>query len=490
VAQRVTPSGEQPGTSLEPDPFETGTHDLPVSKALADFMRGGWADAEAGAFRPVAPAARCAARRSRLSDSFPGERLVIPAGLPTPLANGQQLRFRPASDYAYLSGDRSEGGVLVLEPCSDGHESRLFLRPHSDRSTLDFFSDHRHGELWVGARPSLDEVAAGLELECNALERLGDALSAPVATRLLRGLDPDVDALVDSRDGDGDRELRAVCAELRLVKDAWEVEQVELAIAATIRGFEDIGRALPASLGDGGERRVEAAFCRRALVEGNGPAFAPIVACGPHATTLHWTRNEGPLRAGEVLLVDAGAESATLYAADLTRTFPVAGTFSDDQRRMLEIVNTSLEAGIGAVRPGRPFRDFHRAVAVALAQGLDNWGLLPVGAAESLDPESGLHRRYTLCAPGHMLGLDVHDCAQARAATYLDGVLEPGQVLTVEPGLYFQPDDMTLPPALRGLGARVEDDVVVTETGCRVLSAGLPRRADEVEAWLAGLREG
>src|SRR5436190_12767748 len=113
------------------------------------------------------------------------------------------------------------------------------------------------------------------------------------------------------------------------------------------------------------------------------------------------------------------AWSSDVCSSDLTRTFPVGGTFSDDQRRMLEIVNTALEAGIGAVAPARPFRDFHRAVAAALAQGLDEWGLLPVGAAESLGPESGLHRRYTLCAPGHMLGLDVHDCAHARAAAYL-----------------------------------------------------------------------
>jgi Xaa-Pro aminopeptidase len=486
VAERVAPPGEL--AQREPDPFETGRHDLPVSEALAEFMRGGWAAQEPPGTRALAPAARCAERRARLSEQFAGERLVVPAGRATTRGNGQQIRFRPASDYVYLSGDGSEGGVLVLEPTADGHEARLFLRPHSDRSTLDFFSDHLHGELWVGARPPLDDVAASLELECSAHAGLGDALSAPAPTRVLRGLDPEVDGLVDAAGRDGDRELRAACSELRLVKDAWEVEQVERAIATTIRGFEDVARVLPAALAGGGERQVEATFSLRALVEGNGPAFAPIAAGGAHATTLHWTRNDAPLRADDLLLLDAGAESATLYAADLTRTLPVGGAFSEPQRRLLEIVNAALDAGIAAVAPGRPFRDFHRAVAAVLADGLDDWGLLPVAAAESLDPESGLHRRYTLCAPGHMLGLDVHDCPHARAATYLDGVLEPGQVLTVEPGLYFQPDDLTLPPGLRGLGARVEDDVVVTGTGCRVLSTGLPRRPDEVEAWIAGLR--
>jgi Xaa-Pro aminopeptidase len=125
-----------------------------------------------------------------------------------------------------------------------------------------------------------------------------------------------------------------------------------------------------------------------------------------------------------------------------------------------------------------------------IAAGLEDWGVLTVPAEESLGPESGLHRRYTLCSSGHMLGLDVHDCAQARAATYLDGVLEVGNVLTVEPGLYFQPDDLTVPEELRGIGVRIEDDVVVTEDGCRVLSDALPRSADAVEAWMRDLATG
>jgi Xaa-Pro aminopeptidase len=122
-----------------------------------------------------------------------------------------------------------------------------------------------------------------------------------------------------------------------------------------------------------------------------------------------------------------------------------------------------------------------------IAAGLADWGVLKVSAEEALSPESGVYRRYTLCSSGHMLGLDVHDCAKARASTYLDGKLEVGHVLTVEPGLYFQPDDLTLPPELRGIGVRIEDDLLVTEDGFRVLSSALPRHPDDVEAWMAGL---
>jgi Xaa-Pro aminopeptidase len=424
-------------------------------------------------------------RRERLSAFLPGERLVISAGRPARRGNGQDLRFRAASDFVYLSGDGSAGGVLVLEPDGGGHVATLYLDPPSGRADLRFFNDYHQGELWVGRRPSLDDVEAALGLLCRPLAELRDALVGVGRTRVLRGQDAVLDALVPAEDPFPDRELRAILSELRLVKDSWEIEQIEAAVAVTMRGFEDAARAIPGGLGDGGERRVEVAFLSRARLEGNDAAFNPISAAGPHATTLHWTRNDGPLRTGDLLLLDAGAESRSLYAADLTRTYPVSGAFSPAQRRMLELVNDAHEAGLAAVAPGRPFTDFRTAVWAVMADGLADWGLAPAGV------DAGeFHRRYTICGPGHMLGLDVHDCSDARAATYLEGTLQPGHVLTVEPGLYFQADDLTLPEELRGIGVRVEDDVVVTETGYRNLSQGLPRRADDVEAWLADVQRG
>jgi Xaa-Pro aminopeptidase len=122
-----------------------------------------------------------------------------------------------------------------------------------------------------------------------------------------------------------------------------------------------------------------------------------------------------------------------------------------------------------------------------IAEGLHDWGVLKISPDEAMEPESGLYRRYTVCSSGHMLGLDVHDCAKARSEVYLDGVLEEGQVLTVEPGLYLQPDDLTLPPELRGIGVRIEDDLVITADGARLMSAGLPRHPDEIEKWMGTL---
>lgn len=448
-------------------------------------MLGGWGTPAPFEVRPLAPGERTAARRGRLSALLPGERLVLPAGRPAKRGNGQDLRFRAASGYVYLAGDGSAGGVLVLEPDGERHVATLYLDPPSGRDDLRFFNDFHHGELWVGRRPSLADVEEALGLPCRPLGELKGSLPGAERTRVLRGFDAEVDALVPAEDTFPDRELRAVLSELRLCKDAWEIEQIESAVAVTMRGFEDVARAMLGSLGEAGERAVEVAFLSRARLEGNDLAFNPIAAAGPHATTLHWTRNDGPLRAGDLLLLDAGAESRTLYAADLTRTYPVSGTFTPAQRRMLELVNDAHEAALDAVAPGRLFSDFRTAVWAVMAEGLAEWGLVPADAGGD-----DLHRRFTICGPGHMLGLDVHDCSDARAATYLEGTLQPGHVVTVEPGLYFQADDLTLPEELRGIGVRVEDDVVVTETGYRNLSQDLPRRADDVEEWLANLRPG
>lgn len=179
-------------------------------------------------------------------------------------------------------------------------------------------------------------------------------------------------------------------------------------------------------------------------------------------------------------------ETHTLYTADITRTLPVNGRFNELQRKIYDAVYESQEAGIAAVKPGAKFRDFHDASQRVLAEKLVEWGLIEGPVERVL--ELGLQRRWTLHGTGHMLGMDVHDCAAARTEAYVDGTLEPGMCLTVEPGLYFQADDLTVPQEYRGIGVRIEDDILVTEDGNRNLSAALPRQADEVEAWMASLK--
>jgi Xaa-Pro aminopeptidase len=235
-----------------------------------------------------------------------------------------------------------------------------------------------------------------------------------------------------------------------------------------------------------GERVVETAFEGRARREGNGVGYDTIAAAGPHACTLHWVRNDGAVRSGELLLLDAGVETHTYYTADVTRTLPINGRFSEIQKKIYDAVYDAQEAGIAAVKPGAKYRDFHDAAQRVLAERLVEWGLVEGPVERVL--ELGLQRRWTLHGTGHMLGMDVHDCAAARVESYVDGVLEAGMVLTVEPGLYFQADDLTVPEEYRGVGVRIEDDILVTESGNRNLSSALPRQSDEVEAWMAGLK--
>jgi Xaa-Pro aminopeptidase len=189
------------------------------------------------------------------------------------------------------------------------------------------------------------------------------------------------------------------------------------------------------------------------------------------------------------LLMDMGVENVNFYTADVTRTLPVDGRFTPLQRQVYEIVYRSQQAGMDCIKPGLAYDEIHQTCMRALAEGLHDLGILPVSVDEAMDKQSMLYRRWSLHGFGHMLGLDVHDCARARKKNYREGTVAEGYVLTVEPGLYFQAEDDLVPAELRGIGVRIEDDVLITDTGAVNLSAGLPRTPDEVESWLAAQRD-
>lgn len=466
-------------------PASTAGHDPETPPALVAFMAGGWLE------RPLAASAhpqlaRLRERRAALSRAYPGVRLVIPAGIEHVRANDTYFRFRPGSDFAYFMGGGEAGAVLVFEPAGDGHRTLLFVQPHN-RGTAEFFTDRRHGELWVGRHRGVDESALFYGVDaCRPLaaarEYLRLANGALGERAVLRGLDESVDALLDPRDADG--EFAVSSSEMRLIKDDYEIAELRKACAITKRGFED---AIAAMRGAKSERAIEAAFWSRARIDANDVGYLTIAASGEHACTLHWTHNDGALAAGTLLLLDAGVECDSLYTADVTRTLPVSGRFSPEQRAVYELVWEAQRAGIAAVKPGNDFLEPNRQAMRVLAQGLIDLGIADASLDELLDPQRAYFRRYTLHNVSHMLGLDVHDCARARASEYRHGSLRAGMALTVEPGLYFQPDDATVPEVFRGIGVRIEDDVAVTGDGCENLSASLPSRADDVERWIAGI---
>ncbi len=461
-----------------------GYHRPAIPRALVDHMTSNWAPSDPSV--EVHPAvANFAARRDALGRHFGDVTLVVATGNPKVRANDTDFRFRAGTDFFYLTGCQEPDAVLVISPSAAGPRSTLYVAARRDFHSHDFYTDARYGELWVGARRGVLECATYYGVDTAPLEHLEKDLSSLSATHVLsiRGFDATVDALIAPHSDDA--RLATYLSEMRLVKDDYEVAQLKEAIAHTVRGFEDVVRALPTAIGRG-ERVIEGVFNLRARVEGNDVGYDTIAASGSHATTLHWTRNDGAVRPGDLLLLDAGVECHQLYTADVTRTMPVNGTFSPAQRRVYDLVLAAQEAAIEAVRPGVEFRAPHRAAMVILTQGLRDLGILKEEADVALRMDRQLYRRYTLHGTSHMLGIDVHDCANSRDEVY-HGTLEVGYVLTVEPGLYFQANDLTVPEEYRGIGVRVEDDVLVTADGCVNLSSALPRTADDVESWMAAL---
>ena len=501
----------------------------PDNQAFRDFIGSGWSPRPEGLPSRSEAAPWAAARREALGSLFPGERLVLPAGTLKVRNNDCDYRFRPHSAFAHLAGtgtDFEPDAVLVLEPLTapgreagtkaaaaqtpdtPTHEAVLYFRPRASRSSQEFYGDPRYGELWVGVRPSLEEVESATGMRCAHIDSLPDALAkdagpGAVQLRVVAEANEAVTALVTTtRQQVGletgqaatevDAGLAEAASELRLVKDPWEIDQLRAAVAATKAGFDDLIRSIPRARGHWrGERVLEGAFGSKAREEGNGLGYDTIAAAGNHANTLHWINNDGAIEPGQLVLVDAGVEVDSLYTADVTRTIPVDGRFTEAQRRIYQAVLDAADAAFArAGTPGCRFKDVHAAAMEVIAARLEEWGMLPEGvsAADSLAPEGQYHRRWMVHGTSHHLGLDVHDCAQARREMYMDAELRPGMCFTIEPGLYFREDDLLVPEEMRGTGVRIEDDVVVREDGSvERLTQDVPRTVEEVEAWGSGL---
>ncbi|NEG89716.1 aminopeptidase P N-terminal domain-containing protein [Bifidobacterium aerophilum] len=487
----------------------------PNSDVFAEFMKTGWDNQEPDA-QPLESSKYIGERLAKLGARFPGERLVIPAGQPKVRNNDCDYMFRPDTSFAYYTGlgeDYEAGAVLVLNPIDPDseeaqagktHTAELFVAPRADNSTTDYYRDAHYGEYWVGPRAGLKELQAMTGLETHDIAQLADALGKDVGTesgavrvRVIADADPQVTALVDDvrrangfsdpdRNAADDAKLHEFSSEARMIKDSYEIGEMRKAIAATKDGFDRILTRLPQVIDKPrSERMLEGAFNSNAREEGNGLGYDTIIASGEHAPILHWMRNTGVVRQGDMLLIDAGVEVTSLYTADITRTFPVGGKFTDLQKRLYQAVLDSQQAGFEAAKPGATYSDIHHACMRVIAERLHEWGILKVDVEESLSPDGQQHRRWLACGVAHHLGLDVHDCAQARYESYQGAAITPGMIFTIEPGLYFAKNDLLLPPEMRGIGIRIEDDVLMTEHGPEWLSAGIPKQIDEVEAWMA-----
>ena len=459
------------GTDISQEKTER-VHDQGPASAFSEFMKTGWAPTEFADLEPLEVVTYAYSRRQVLSAAYVGKRLILPAGALKVRAGDTDYNYRPDSAFAYYSGvqgaDSTADAVLVLEPSGDSHITYLYMNPRSTRDTEAFYRDSRYGELWVGRRFTLAEAKARYQIETRNLSELKDLLADGKKSLSLE-----------------DKDFATFVSEQRLCKDEYEVRELQRAVNATALGFNDVIRAIPAAVNTPrGERVLDSAFYGRARILGNDLGYNTIVGAGSHACVLHWTRNDGDLYPGELVLIDAGVEMESFYTADITRTFPVNGRFSPAQRALYMLVYEAQLAGFAAVKPGALFSDVNKACQEVLARGLADMGVLTISAEESMKPEVGLHRRWTLHGSSHHLGIDVHDCAQARKEMYSDAPLREGMVLTVEPGLYIQPDDELFAPEYRGIGIRIEDDVLVTADGYLNFSERIPRHPDDIETWM------
>jgi Xaa-Pro aminopeptidase len=465
------------------------THDLPTPDQMSEFMKTGWAASEEEIISAHLVTAFTKLRREKLSNKYLGKRLIFPAGRLKVRSNDADYPFRTHSAFAWITGivatDTVPDSVFILEPTGNGHEPYLFVHPRSSRQSDQFYKNTRYGEFWIGRRLSLTQTQSKYQITVRELDQIESFLANKIDSVMIRGQDLKIDQLVDINT-DGEAEFLNTNSILRMIKDEYEIEQMQQAVDATVRGFADMVKVFPAATSKPrGERVIESAFYGRARVEGNENGYSPIVAAGSHACILHWIKNDGDVLVDDLVLIDAGVELDSHYTADITRTFPVSGRFSKAQRDIYMIVYRAQSAGIAAVKPGAKFKDIHNACMQEIAKGANELGVLPVSVEESLKEENGFHRRWQFHSCGHHLGIDVHDCAHARKEQYMDAVLEPGMILTVEPGFYIQADDTLFSPEYRGIGVRIEDDVLVTQFGAKVLSNSLPRHPDEVEAYMA-----
>ena len=431
-----------------------------------------------------------ARRRKRLM-SLMGENsiAIIPSAREVVRSRDTHYLFRQDSDFWYLTGYNEPDSVLVLLPGREHGEVVLFNRErdpvqetwHGRRSGQDGAIE-RHGVDDAFPINDIDDILPGL---LEGRERIYYALGANAE------FDQHVMAWINTIRGKVRQgalavgeiiDLRHYLHEMRLFKSAAEIKAMRHAGAVTAKAHaRAMGFAAPGRT----EAQVEAELLHEfAMNDCRHAAYNCIVAGGANGCILHYNENDQPLVDGELLLIDAGAEYQG-YAADITRTFPVNGRFSKEQRAIYELVLKAQAAALSVIKPGTPWKLIHETSVAVLTEGLRELGILKGKLKELIAKDA--HRPYSLHKTGHWLGLDVHDVGDYQIGGE-SRVLEPGMVLTVEPGLYFPPGMKGLAKKWQGIAVRIEDDVLVTKTGHEVLTDGVPKDPDAIEALIAKAR--
>ena len=422
-------------------------------------------------------------RRQRLMDMMgEGNIAIVPTSPVRPRNRDVEFPFRPDSNFYYLTGFGEPEAVAVLAPGREQGEFVMFCRErdpaaeqwHGARIGLEGVCE-RHGADDAFPIGDLDDILPGL-LENKSRVYYAMGHFQGFDQRMLGWV---AQVRAGARFGGGLGEfvmLDHLVHEMRLFKSKAEVGVMSKAAQVSAAAHE---RAMRICRPGMAEYQIEAELLYEFTRAGcRAAAYPSIVAGGANACTLHYTENSDRLRDRDLLLIDAGAEHE-FYASDITRTFPVNGRFSRAQRDVYSLVLAAQEAAIDTVAPGRTFDDVHMAAVRVLAEGLVDLGAVKGGLKRIIQKEK--YKRFYMHRTGHWLGMDVHDVGDYRIDDQ-SRVLEPGMVMTVEPGLYIAPDDEKAPKRLRGIGIRIEDDVLVTKLGREVLTSAAPKSIDEIES--------
>lgn len=431
-----------------------------------------------------------ARRRQKLLGKLGDGLLILPTAAHM-LRNGDvHYTFRPGSDLHYLTGfDEPDAVMLAWRTGRDSHQCVLFVPPRDKTREIwdgpragvrgairDFGADEAFGieEFW-NKLPDLLEphttVFHTLMVDRSFDERLMSVFQAAALRRRRRNA-PAHPRIEDPR---------PLISELRQLKDTDEIASLEAAVRVSVRGHE---RAMAAAAPGMMEYEVQSIL--ESEFRGHGSkrnGYDSIVASGSNACVLHYIQNDRKLRKGELLLIDAGAE-VDQYTADITRTFPVSGKFSAPQKAIYRAVLASQKAGIRSVKPGAPWDAPHKTCIRVITRELLKLGLLR-GRLDKLIKD-GACRTWFMHGTSHWLGMDVHDVGTYEDADGKPTRFRAGMVLTVEPGLYFAKNDRSVPAEYRGIGVRIEDDVLVTRSGNRVLTAAMAKEVKDVEALCSG----
>ena len=425
-------------------------------------------------------------RRKAFMEKIAGGVAIFPSALPAMHTHSTEYRYRQDANFYYLTGFEEPEVVCVIAPDHPEHQYVLFVRPRAPEQ-----------EVWTGKRAGVEGAKERFGAnEAYPIEEFDEKISEYIGTseRLYYGFGADeafnqkiIELLKGYRrhrlrEGTGPTTLidpTDLLAEMRLIKDEAELGWIRKAVNISVEAHTAAMRAVrPGMYEYELESLIDSIYRKNG---GTGPAFLTIVAKGTNATTLHYTANDCQIGDGDLVLIDAGCEYQ-YYCGDITRTFPANGKFTDTQRAVYQSVLDVQCEIIESISPGVSIGDPAQKAVEMLTEAMLELGLL-VGEKEKVIEEQE-YRKFYMHSVGHMLGVEVHDVAKTREGEEYK-TFQPGMVMTVEPGLYIDPDSENVPPEYLGIGVRIEDNILVTESGCEVLTAAVPKTIDEIEKLMA-----